>query len=317
MEVDFLKCRIISPTDDELLRMYKDLWEIFPYDRPIYDEMIKTRKDLHTLKNYALFKDDEFLGNAALIPFKLYFQDVIIEIIGVGAVATMPAYRNKGIAKRLMRYCMQIVDGRGLPAALFTELEEVYRGHGFESVNQEYLACTIEYGQFDTNLFEFEIIDSINDSLLSELQDIYDNSAIIDGKVVRDDSYWQMYKMFFNPYPKPKIILCRKGQLLLGYARFDAEDDRITITEMWSKEGERIFESMLGRIWKIAAEQKINICTFAPAADHPVFKLLSYKGIILSQEPKVVRRESFMLRPAKGKQLGSLTRLEWSLADKF
>lgn len=317
MGLDFSKCRIINPRGEQLLKMYKILWGIFPYDRPVYEELMQNNDSLYTLKNFALFQGNEFLGNAGLMPLKIYYQNKIIEIIGVGAVATMPSYRNQGIAKYLMQHCMQIIDEQQLPAALFTEVEAVYKKHGFESLNQVYLACEIKLNKLNTGSFEFEILESLYNDQLSEMKDVYENSFILDGKIVRDKNYWRMYQMFFNPYPKPLIILCRKKGALLGYLRFDAEDDRVTVTEMWSKEGESVLEGLLSEVWKFANVRNLKVCTIALSANHPIYELLKNKGIKLGMEPKGVRRESFMMRAVKNKHLDDFLFLQWSLADKF
>lgn len=317
MSIDFSKCRICCPSGKQLLSMYRILWELFPYDRPVYDEMIKTGASFYTLKNYALYQGDEFLGNVGLMPMTIWFADKPLELIGVGAVATVPEYRRQGIAKYLMEHCMEIVDAQNKASVLFTELPIVYQQQGFTTVPQKYIAAEVGSIAFGDTKFTYQCVSELNDEQIEEMDRVYQASPMPDGKVIRDKAYWKLYKLLFNPYPKPRIVLCRdSGNVLLGYLRFETESDRFTITEFCVNSDE-ITEGLLGYIQNAARENNIGWCSLALAPGHAVLNTLHQKGVVLSQEPAGVRREIFMVRPAAGQSIGELNDLQWSLADKF
>ena len=110
MTIDFSKCRIIRPDGQAARKMYKGLWEIFPSDRLVYEEILNKNKTLYSMTNYALFRDDEFIGNVGLLPVSIRYNGEIIELIGIAAVATLPRFRKQGVFKYLMNHCIDLVD---------------------------------------------------------------------------------------------------------------------------------------------------------------------------------------------------------------
>jgi predicted acetyltransferase len=318
MSVDFSQCKVCCPAGQQLRSIHKVLGEIFPSDRPVYDEMIKNGMSFYTIQNYALYLHDEFLGNVGLMPMKIWFKERPLELIGTGAVATVPKYRRQGIAKYLMEYAMKIIDERKMPSVLFTELPIVYEEHGFKIVPQTYLAASLHGVEFKKTRLNFQSVCELDEIQIEEMSRVYDESPVYDGKVIRDKEYWKIYKMLFNPYPKPRIVLCRANNELVGYLRFEMETDRFTITELFTRAGSNeIAEGLLGVVQNVAMEHGIKLATFAMVPGHLLFEILSQKRIVLSPEPAGVRREIFMLRAACGHNADYLASLQWSLADKF
>lgn len=318
MSIDFTQCQICSPVGRQLMGMYKTLWEIFPYDRPVYEEMISSGAQLYTLTNYALYCGDRFLGNAGLIPMKVHMGGNIVDIIGVGAVATVPQYRKQGIARYLMRHCMNIVDSQQRHSILFTELPAVYEHHGFSAVSQVYKGVYAEALKFKHAGFACRLISILQDDQIEKMSEVYDRKfPAYTGKVVRDQSYWRLYKMLFNPYPKPRIVMCFDGENLKGYMRFETEDDRFTITEVCTAPEEREVTETLLAFMLDTLDGNDRFITFALNPQHHVFRMLNHKGAMVTNEPEGVRREIFMARSAVGQKLGSLGHMQWSLADKF
>jgi predicted acetyltransferase len=318
MGIDLSKCRVCSPAGEQLRSMQRILWELFPYDRPVYDELMKTGDPFYTLGNFALYCDDEFLGNVGLIRLKVWLGGRITEIIGVGAVATVPQYRRMGVAKHLMTHCMKTVDEQQLPAALYTELPIVYEEHGFKTTPQFYPAADLDTVKFDAGC-TCQLIPQLDNALLAAMAEVYDNVyPAYDGKVVRDAKYWQLYRMFYNPYPKPKIVFCRsRSGELQGYARFEVEEDRFAITELCtSKEAPDVAESLLAFIQRCARDKGIKLFTIALPPEHFVFTMLRSRGMTFFGEPEGVRREIFMVRQGKSNVYG-FDKILWSLADKF
>ena len=125
--------------------------------------------------------------------------------------------------------------------------------------------------------------------------------------------------MMFNPYLKPRIVwnVSDNGQLL-GYIRFDVEEDRITITELCTViNAPDVLGGLLGYIGKFAKLTGKEIITLSLSLDHIIWDFLKSRSIESFYEPEGVRREIFMVRPAKDSSVESISKLYWSLADKF
>lgn len=322
MTIDFLKCRIITPKGDLALKMHKDLWEIFPYDRPVYDEIMNNNKKLYSVINYALFMDEEFIGNAGLFPVKIWYKGKIAEMIGLGAVATMPQYRKQGVARYLMKHCMEQLDKENKPSILFTELPAVYEDNGYKVVDQDYQAVNAADLNFKNTQLNFEFYQTIEYEQLQVIKNFYNNRyPNYDGKIVRTDApdYWDFYMMMFNPYIKPRLVIATDdSNKCCGYSRFEVESDRLTITEFCTEQDD--FESckaILSFVDKFARSKSFDIITIPISKDNCLWNLLKELNIQTFTEPKGVRREVFMVRPAKSQKNNTYNDLLWSLADKF
>ena len=299
--------------------MYRTLWQIFPYDRLVYEEILRTGQPLYTLISYAMYQRDEFLGHAGIMPMRIWMDNIQRDIIGIGAVATVPKFRRMGVAQFLMERCIEAIDSRQIQAALFTELPAVYEAHGFNIFNQNYVASKIVNGISSQAGYEYKIHDVLSVTDTTEMDEVYTNRyPNYDGKIVRDEAYWALYRMFFNPYPKPKIISLHNGGHLQGYVRFDHDDDRLTMTELCVGKDEIVIaESLLAAVFAYARKWGLKLCTFAMPQEHFAWELLVRKGIDCVPEPQGIRREIFMVRPGVGKEVEFHRDFQWSLADKF
>jgi len=319
MEIDFSKCRIRTPAMDERLPLYRMLMELFEIDRPVYETMIEKHKRFYTWTPYTLYLGDEILGNAALVPMRIWLGGRPADIVGVGAVATATHYQRKGVARHLIRHCAEILDRQQMPSALFTDLSVVYEDAGFRTIPQVYRAAGARRMDFDSRGFDCEILDTVDEGHVEQMKGIYTNEyPNYDGKVVKDRAYWQLYELLFNPYPSPRLLFCTGDGRLLGYARVDVEDDRLLLSELCGRPSAvDVTEALRSFVRSYAVELGLDLITFALPPGHFSEQILHSHQIHLEPEPPGAHREIFMVRPAAGQALGPLERLQWSLADKF
>ena len=66
-----------------------------------------------------------------------------------------------------------------------------------------------------------------------------------------------------------------------------------------------------------ASQRGLDRVSFALPQNHFVREVLQRRDVPLAPEPPASHRETFMVRPPPGKDLGELADLQWSLADKF
>lgn len=162
MTIDLTKCEICTPTGQRALHMYEKLLHLFPYDRPVYSEIMEKGKKFYTMTNYALFKEEEFVGNVGLYPVSVWYDSKPLELIGIGAVATVPQYRRQGVAKYLLDHCVKIIDKAQKPSMLFTGNPRVYEKHGFDILEQKYFAINSADMNFDIDRRRFKYFETIS-----------------------------------------------------------------------------------------------------------------------------------------------------------
>ncbi len=319
MKIDFSKCGIIKPEGSRLDSFYKKLWDVFPYDRPIYEILMEKGNFSYPMDTYALYLGDTLLGNSGIFSFDVMVDGERKKIAGIGAVATMPEYRRQGVASHLLKYCLSIVDKTGIDSILFTELSAVYEPFGFESVAQNYMAISAEERKFPNGGLDFRVISELDEKDIGIIDHLYsDDCPPLNGKVFRDKRYWAYYKMMFDPYPKPEIVFCGRNGKETGYARYEVEKDRLTVTEFCcGPERDEIISSLLFFLNRKSLDAGFAMITIALGPDHFIWKFLNDHGIKPFSEAEGVRREIFMLRPGSSRRNYGAEQLFWPLSDKF
>jgi GNAT superfamily N-acetyltransferase len=318
LKIEFSQCEIIEPRGAVLKSFYRKMWEVFPYDRPIYDVLMKEEDSFYPMQNFALYYGNNLLGNSGIFPFRIWMPGGWVTILGIGAVATMPEYRRQGVASALLKHCMSLIDEKNVPSVLFTELPSVYEPSGFEIISQNYRAVPVKENTPDLPEKDFRTVGTLEGRDMETITRLYRSSPVFTGKVQRDDSYWRFYRMMFNPYEKPEIVFFSPGGIEAGYARYERELDRLTLTEL-SCPGDRedIIQALLSFLYRKSLQAGFPMLTVAMSPDHAVWKYLRGQKLPSVPEAEGVRRETFMLRTAAEEKKQPGISLFWSLSDKF
>jgi predicted acetyltransferase len=318
MILDFNDCDIRTPAESDRGPLYQILAEQFPSDGPVFQEFLEHQGRLYTWVPYTLCRSEEILGNVSLMPMRVWFEGRLRQIVGIASVATRPQYRGCGIAKHLLRHCLELVDRQQLPCALFTGLPRVYEGAGFRTVEQRYLgvpAKRLRFEESDAACTELESLDHSTSKLLAVL---YARSPSYVGKLDRDPDYWPLYRILFNAYPRVRLAVVRSGDEARGYVRWETENDRLLISELCAEPNDdRLIRLLLDHVAGRAESLGLPWITLALPPDHFVRLTLEDRGIALAPEPPGSPREPFMVRPPRGESPDAWGRLPWSLADKF
>jgi predicted acetyltransferase len=293
--------------------------EQFPSDRPLLQRVLDTGRGYYTWTPYALYRDNELLGSASLMPMQVQLDGRNCEVAGIASVATVSRYRRLGIARRLLEHCLGITDRWGVPCVLFSSLPRVYEGVGFREVPQEYVGVRAEQLRFPAAAFtckRFERLDGQTQALLARIYS--QRCPAYTGKIDRNSDYWELYQLLFDPAPRAMILLCQRQGTAVGYARCEQEADRLLVCELCADPRETgVLEAIFSHIAAEARQAGSDWVTLAVPRDHFARQYLEHRGIAPRPEPPGAVRETFMVRPCPGEPLGPLGALQWSLADKF
>lgn len=319
-ELRFEKYEVGRPAGEDLLKLYRFLGEIFPSDQKLIEQLEKIDDPLPHWRPYALSDGETILGSVSLFSLEVWHQGSTLPLEGVGWVATAPEFRKQGVARYLMNHCLEIVDRERKPSVLFTTIPGAYRGHGFEEVSQLYLETDSQDLSFSLETSPVQQFDRISMEQVERASQIYSvDFPPCEGKVIRRKGDWNMYRMLFNPYPAPHIGFLEQQAEISGYIRFDLEPDRILISELCgSPSNEQGTLALLRFASDFARSKQRTRVTFALPPDHFAWATLRERGLELrKEEGQKATREIFMVRPPVGEDLETLSKLQWSLADKF
>ena len=319
MKIDLSNCEIRMLTSNNRLPLYRLLMEVFPTDRPLIAELIDHEDRFPNWPAYTLWSDNVVLGNVSLAPMRVWLDGRLTELAGIAWVATREQYRRQGVANRLLRHVLEVVDAEGLPSALGTGLPGVYEPLGFEVVEQIYLAAPARQLASGQPKFESRTYQTLTPDLVETMARMYAGAdSNHDGRVVRDREYWQLYRALFDGDPNASLLVGEGEGRAAGYIRIETEDDRLLVSELCCPStAADVARALLGCVAQLAMGTKRETITLALPRDHPAMQILRRSAIALKPEPAGASRETFMVRAPGGRPLGPLGKLQWPLCDKF
>ena len=319
MKVDLSNCEIRMLTGDERLPLYRLLMEIFPTDRPLIAELVDEEDRFPNWPAYSLCSDNEVLGNISLAPMQVWLDGRSTELVGIAWVATREEYRRQGIANRLLRHVLEVVDEQGLPSVLFTGLPGVYEPLGFDVVEQVYLAAPAQQLASGRPKLDSRIHQTLTPDLVETMARIHARSdSNHDGQVVRDRKYWQLYRALFNGNPSVRLLVPEQEDRAAGYVRIETEDGRLLVSELCCPPvAADVARTLLGCVAELATDTERETITLALPSDHLAMRILRRSAVALEPEPAGAPRETFMVRAPGNRPLGPLKKLQWPLCDKF
>ncbi len=320
MTINFDACDIRIPRGEDLVALYHMLMDVFPPDRPIIEEHLRSGDPNRSLTHYTLFRGSEVVGSAGLMPMRIWLNGRKLPVVGIASVATPERFRGQGVARHLLEHCLSIVEREELPSVLYTDLPAVYARLGFVQIKQT-LSATSAAALVDATAKcrDCRLHDTISPEMLREMTGLQAGAyPKFDATIDRDEPYWSFYGSLINLYPKCRVLLDETDGRLRGYARCEQEKNRLLVSELcYDGDCPSVVETLLAAAARLAKSCNSDILTLALPNKHPAWSILQEKGLAIEPEPPGASCEIFMVRPAKDKPLGRLAELQWSLADKF
>lgn len=309
---------IRPPQPDELPALYRMLTEVFPIEDWLYAAVEQGLAHLYTFRPLVMFAGGQIAGSACRFDMNVWLDGRPVTVAGVAGVATPEPFRRQGVARRLLTALMKDIDRAAAPSALFTGAPAVYEAHGFRVVEQGY--ATVSTAEFPTLIggLRHDEVRKLDSAALRRAVKVYGESPNADGKVVRDARYWEFYQTLFNHSEKLSLLFLRRQGADAGYARVEREADRILVSELHCAEGDlEAAHALLAATAKAASVTGRHMLTLALPEKHMVWRALDAWGVQSHTETGATR-EVFMARgPLGAAPAPPLSRLRWSLADKF
>jgi len=89
--------------------------------------------------SYLLIKNNSIISHAQLFKKKIYCYGKQLPIVGLGAICTLPEYRNRGYSKALLKKAIQDIRNTSAPLMLlFTRVPQLYEGLKFSRTTRKY-----------------------------------------------------------------------------------------------------------------------------------------------------------------------------------
>ena len=168
---------------------------------------------------YAVRLDGKIVSCLTVVDRECWIGDATIRVAGIAGVATLPDYRRRGFARRLLTETLNVLDSRGLHiAALFPADASYYRSLGWEPASKPYISETAldALGGHAGR----EYVRAVEEADIPRIAEIYDRATRGRAMHCRRDSRRWDYLLTFLPRG---CVACAQDGSIGGYALFDVQ----------------------------------------------------------------------------------------------
>lgn len=309
---------IRPPRPDEIPALYDLLAGVFPGEGWLYAALKEGRAHLYTARPLVLVAGGRIAGSASRFDLTVCLAGRPVPAAGIAGVATPAPFRCQGVARRLMAAWMRELNADGAPGILFTGAPAVYEPHGFRAVEQHYVTVPAAGIPPPAGGLRCDEVRRLDADALRRAAGLYDASPNADGKVLRDARYWEFYQTLFNHSETLSLLFLRRRGGDAGYVRVERETDRLLVSELHCAGADLdAAQALLGAAARAASAYGRPTLTLALPETHLAWRALDAWGARPEPESGATR-EVFMVRgPFGAPPAPPLSRLRWSLADKF
>lgn len=209
--------QVRSPKDkEEIKKVFKMLKQCFPkIKRSYFAKRILQDPDYQRANTRLLIKDNSLVSHVQLFKKKIYFYGKRLPIVGLGAICTLPAYRNRGYCQKLLEKTIQDIESQTpVFIILFTRILEFYEKLKFSKIVRKFYLLKKK---------SEDIFCQRNGIKVRRFNPRKDLKAVIKiyhhfyhsyfGPVVRKIEDWQAQLSYFNEDKRLFLVSEKKGKL--------------------------------------------------------------------------------------------------------
>lgn len=218
----------------------KHLDEIVALNKYCFQDM--SEKHLQSLKE-DLIKPGEYIGlfvnevlQAAVWvrPFKMRYEDEVVNMFGIANVVSKPDARNRGYVKTLLLKIKDIMEDKCLFSCLSPFSYEFYEKYNWKWAF-DYLEIILEMETLKDFKAQgdFRIIAPTYSNELI-LDDLYEKYTNYNGSLIRDDRLWGIKTGRYSNAPQRHIVMLYDGDQPVGYMIYDLLKEQFYVEEIVS-----------------------------------------------------------------------------------
>ena len=169
----------------EVLKVCDNAFDNTPYE--YFERHLLKDKTLSIEDTRILLIEDKIVSTIQIFPRKIYIKGNVFDFGGIGNVATLPKYQQRGYASMLMNDAINYMKYKKFPFSLLTTtINHYYEKFGYITLKRKKFNFTLEQIKEIKNIRQF-----IPTNDFEVIKNIYSqfNSEFV-GPFFRDDIYW-------------------------------------------------------------------------------------------------------------------------------
>lgn len=225
---------------------------------------------------------------------QMYLHGEPVSAGGIGEVSTLPEYRRRGLATRLLQDAIRFMEARGIVMSALGGSQRIYSVEGWEKIPR-YFARVLMSAKSD-DAFHIRPVDFGSATELEQLACLHDAySRRFNGAFVRDHPrYWRDWVRTESP----KTWVAEQDGIIKSYISNSNNDNRLQVrefvasTDLFTQDrGERVFNALIGHAIEEVGADACEVMYPAPIADGFSAQTIEqygstmYRAILPSQLP--------------------------------
>jgi GNAT superfamily N-acetyltransferase len=209
-------------TRSELEQAY-DLWAtVFPEDRSFFQERLDYDTTYRMETTWIASVNGTIASSAQIFPYRMRWGSAELKVGGIGNVATLPQFRGRGLAQRLLRRQSEYMASHGYDLSLlFTDKHSFYEQVGWRTVADPVLAAdAFALRRYAESKPPYRIRPFEEASDLTQVSRMY--AQFIDewsGPMLRTIDYWRGQSAWKAVWPE-HFLVAEAGGRLAAYLRY-------------------------------------------------------------------------------------------------
>ncbi|KIL39158.1 hypothetical protein SD70_21640 [Gordoniibacillus kamchatkensis] len=213
-----------AATLGELEQAY-DLWaSVFPENRSFFQLRLDHDSAYRLETTWIAMVDGTIASSVQIFPYEMRWGTVALKVGGIGNVATLPEYRSRGLAQRLLRRQSEYMASQGYDLSLlFTDKYSFYEQIGWRSIADSLLATDASSLKGDgvaaqQETYRIRRYEETSD--LAQVSRMYEQFADgMTGPMLRTLDYWRGQSAW-RAVPPEKFLVAESGGELAAYLRY-------------------------------------------------------------------------------------------------
>ncbi|NOU62479.1 GNAT family N-acetyltransferase [Paenibacillus sp. LMG 31461] len=215
----------------ELEQIY-EIWDtVFPRGRSFFQERLDYDNAYSTDTTWIAVVDGVIAAAIQLFTFRIRFGSLELKLGGIGSVATLPDYRKRGLAQRILRRQSEFMKQNGYDLSLLnTNIQSFYEQVGWFSYPKKVWSADAEnMMQLDNSTLY--AIRRYEDTDLETIMALYEETnRDLYGSVIRSQSYWLGQQQWKTVLPH-QFLVAESAGTIVAYLRYKSNGNQMQLAD--------------------------------------------------------------------------------------
>ncbi|MCY9660146.1 GNAT family N-acetyltransferase [Paenibacillus chondroitinus] len=215
----------------ELEEIY-EIWDkVFPRGKSFFQDRLEFDSTYSMDTTWVAVVDGVIAAAIQLFTFRIRFGSLELKLGGIGSVATLPAYRKRGLAQRILRRISEYMKQNGYDLSLLnTNILSFYEQVGWSPYSKKVWSAKAE------NMKQLEhstlyTIRRYEDTDLESIMALYEEAnREVYGSVIRSKSYWLGQRQWKTVQPH-QFLVAETGGTVAAFLRYKSNGNQMQLAD--------------------------------------------------------------------------------------